>query len=393
MQFIDLGRQQKRIRAAIDIRIAAVLDHGSYIMGPEVEELEARLCAFTGARHCVSCASGTDALLMALMAWKIGPGDAVFVPAFTFFATAEVVSLLGATPVPVDIDPATFTMRPQDLERAVKAVRACDASLHPLPIQARERALQPRAVIPVDLFGLPAPYGDILPLAERHGLMVLEDAAQSFGAEHNGRKTCALGCQASATSFFPAKPLGCYGDGGALFTDDDAFAEILRSLRVHGKGADKYDNTRIGINGRMDTLQAAILLAKLDIFAEELAFRQALASLYHELLSPIPGVTPPYFPGPQDGRSSVWAQYCISVEGGRRDALVARLKGAGIPVNIYYPKPLHMLEALRHLGYAANDLPSALEASRRVLALPFHPYMTEAETRAVARAVQEGMRV
>jgi len=388
VQFIDLAAQQRRIRSDLERRIKSVLDHGNYILGPEVLELEKRLAGFTGARHCVSCASGTDALLMILMAWDIGPGDAVFVPPFTFFATGETPALLGATLIMTDIDPLTFNMSPAALAKAIKAVQARDASIYPLPAGARDRQLRAGAVIPVNLFGQAAEYGALLPIAAEHGLLVLEDAAQSFGAEYRGQKSCALGCHAAATSFFPAKPLGCYGDGGAIFTEDDALAEVLRSIRAHGKGSDKYDNVRIGLNGRLDTLQAAILLAKLAIFSEEIQMRQQIARAYTEELAAIPGITPPRI---ADGNLSVWAQYCILVADGRRDAVAARLKERGIPTNIYYPTPMHMLAAFKDLGYAPDSMPVSLAASRDILALPFHPYMTEADVIAVSRALKEAV--
>ncbi len=386
MHFIDLAAQQFGIRHKLEQRIKAVLDHGNYIMGPEVRELEEKLAAFSGAGHCITCSSGTDALLMALMAWNIGPGDAVFVPAYTFFATAEVVALLGATPVMVDIDPVTYNMNPRDLEQAFAAVAARDASLYPLP--ALVNRLTPRAVIAVDLFGQAADYAALLPLAKRHGLLVLEDAAQSFGASQDGRRTCALGCDMAATSFFPAKALGCYGDGGAVFTDDDAWAGELRSIRVHGKGGSKYDNVRIGLTARLDTIQAAVLLCKLEIFEKELADRRKIAGWYAERLADLPGVIPP---GVAAGNTSIWSQYCIRIQNGGRDRTTAALKERGIPTNIYYPKPLTLLEAFKSLGYKADDMPESLKASREALALPFHPYMTETDVDRVAAGIKESL--
>ena len=283
MQFVDLAYQQQRIKNQLDTRIQAVLAHGNYIMGPEVKELEDKLAAYVGAKHAIGCASGTDALLLALMAYGVGPGDAVFTTPFTFIATAEVISLLGATPVFVDIDPQTFNLDPAKLELAIQALKQNDQSIYPLPrsnsiLDPRSSPLkrsapptsdlQPRGIIAVDLFGLPADYDTINSIAKSHGLLVIEDAAQSFGANYKGKKACAL-ADIACTSFFPAKPLGCYGDGGMCFTDDDTLAEVIKSLRVHGKGGHKYDNVRIGINGRLDTLQAAILLAKFEIFPEE----------------------------------------------------------------------------------------------------------------------------
>jgi dTDP-4-amino-4,6-dideoxygalactose transaminase len=389
VHFIDLAAQQQRIRPELERRIKAVLDHGHYILGPEVSELEERLAAFTGARHCISCASGTDALLMVLMAWGIGPGDAVFVPPFTFFATGEMPALLGATPVMVDIDPHSFNMDPAALTKAIEAVHKRDAAIYPLPAAARQRQLRARAVIPVNLFGQAADYNALLPIAEEHGLLALEDAAQSFGAEYHGKKSCALGCHAAAASFFPAKPLGCYGDGGAVFTDNDALAEHLRSLRVHGKGGDKYDNVRIGLNGRMDTLQAAILLAKLELFPEELEMRDRVAGWYGERLAGLVGVTPPRV---SEGSVSAWAQYSILLGGGKRDAVATHLKSKGIPANIYYPTPMHRLAAFKDLDYKPEDMPVALACSRDILALPFHPYMTEADVSAVCNAIKEAVR-
>jgi dTDP-4-amino-4,6-dideoxygalactose transaminase len=288
-----------------------------------------------------------------------------------------------------DIDPVTFNMDPKALARAVSAVREGDASIHPLPAAARERRLRARAVIPVNLFGQTADYDALLPIAAKHGLLVLEDAAQAFGAEHRGRKSCALGCQAAATSFFPAKPLGGYGDGGAIFTEDDALAEILGSIRVHGKGRDKYDNVRLGLNGRLDTLQAAIILAKLEIFAEELAAREQVASWYAKHLAGLDGVTTPQV---RESAVSAWAQYSILAGGGKRDAVAAHLKRKGIPTNIYYPTPMHLLGAFKYLGYKPEDMPVALACSRDILALPFHPYMTEADVNAVCSAFREAVR-
>lgn len=387
MQFIDLAAQQARIRPEIDRRIKAVLDHGKYIMGPEIQELEDALCTFTGAKHCVTCSSGTDALLMPLMAWGVGEGDAVFAPPFTFFSTVEEPALAGATPVFVDVRPDTFNMDPDQLEKAIEAVEKQDASIYPLPRAALEKKLRPRVVIPVDLFGQPAEYDRILPIAKRHGLHVMEDAAQAFGASQNGMKTCALGCDAATTSFFPAKPLGCYGDGGAVFTDDDELAAILCSIRVHGKGGDKYDNVRLGLNGRLDTLQAAILLAKMTVFRDEIESRQTVAAAYRKAFEGSAVTTPVIL----DGNVSAWAQYCILLPEGRREGVMAHLKDKGIPSNIYYPKPQHQLAVFKDLGYAADDMPIALDTSRRILALPFHPYMTADAVRTVADAVLEAL--
>lgn len=374
MEFIDLKTQYRRLEPAIRARIDAVLAHGHFIMGPEVAELESALAAATGARHAITCASGTDALLMPLLAWGIGPGDAVFTTPFTFFATAEVIALVGATPVFVDVDPVTFNISPEGLERAILAVKRRDPSIHPLPRRAVEEGLTPRAVIPVDLFGIAAEYDELLPIAREHGLLVMEDAAQAFGGRYRGAPLCGLPCHAATTSFFPAKPLGCYGDGGAIFTDDDALAATLRSLRVHGKGSDKYENVRVGINGRMDTLQAAIMLPKLEILPEEIAARQRVAAGYGERLAGIPGVTPPTVPA---HCLSAWAQYSILCD--NRDALAAHLKAGGVPTAIYYPKPLHVQSVFAHLGHAADDMPVSASLSRRILSLPMHPYLEESD--------------
>lgn len=388
MQFIDLEKQQQGLRENIERRIKAVLDHGKYIMGPEVGELEKKLCAVTGAKHCVSCASGTDALFMVLMAWGIRPGDAVFVPDFTFFATAEVVGLLGATPILVDIEPDTFNMCPKALEKAIHAVKAQDPQIYPIPAEARLQPLTPRAIIGVDLFGQAADYRAILRIASEHDLLVMEDAAQSLGGSSHGKKNCNLGCHASATSFFPAKPLGCYGDGGAIFTEDDELAAILRSLRVHGKGSDKYDNVRIGINGRIDTIQAAILLAKLEVFEQEIADRQAVTAWYGNGLHNVSGVrTPLVLPECE----SAWAQYSILLAGGLRDRVAAHLAQNGIPTNIYYPKPMHRLDVFKRLGYAENDFPVASAISRNILALPFYPYMVEDDVELVCGKIREAL--
>jgi dTDP-4-amino-4,6-dideoxygalactose transaminase len=375
MDFIDLKKQQERIREPLRRRIDAVLAHGGYIMGPEVRELEERLAAYVGAKHCLSCASGTDALLLPLMAWGVGPGDAVFTTPFTFVATAEVIALLGATPVFVDVDPVTFNISPEALEAAVLRVKKGEA-----PSAGAPKGLRARAIIPVDLFGQPADYDAIDAVARRHGLMVLEDAAQSFGAEYKGKKTGALG-HAAATSFFPAKPLGGYGDGGAVFTDDDALIATLRSLRVHGQGVDKYDNVRVGINGRLDTLQAAILLCKMDLFPEEVVLRQKAAARYEALLKGIVE-TPKVLPD----RTSVWAQY--SVLSDRRDAMMAALKTAGVPTMVYYPKPLHLQQAFAPLGHKPGDFPVAEALSSRIFSVPMHPYLAPADQERIAQALR-----
>ncbi len=383
MEFADLKAQYARLKQPIRERIDAVLEHGRFIMGPEIAELESKLAAYARTRHCVTCASGTDALLMPLMAWNIGPGDAVFVPVFTFFATAETAALLGATPIFVDIKPDTFNIDAAKLEKAVEAVIKQDPSIHPLPKQALTARLKPKAVIPVDLFGQAADYQKITAVADKRQLLVLEDAAQAFGGAHHGRKICGLGCRAAATSFFPAKPLGCYGDGGAIFTDDDELADILQSIRVHGKGSHKYDNARIGLNGRLDTLQAAILLPKLDILDDEIAARNSVARRYNDNLKNVKLTTPTI----ADGNYSAWAQY--SVLSDRRDRLTAALKDKGIPTNIYYPKPLHAQSAMAYLGYEDAAFPIANAVSQRIFSLPMHPYLSETDIDSITAALAE----
>ncbi|MFP4348550.1 MAG: DegT/DnrJ/EryC1/StrS family aminotransferase [Desulfococcaceae bacterium] len=384
MQFIDLAAQQRRIRQTIEKNILTVLDHGKYIMGPEITDLEERLAAYTGVRHAIGCSSGTDALLMALMAYEIGPGDAVLTTPFTFIATAEVIRLLGATPVFVDIDPVTFNIDPQRLRTAIEALKPGAAGNHPLPSNAGEDKLTPRGIIPVDLFGLPADYDAILEVAREYGLFVIEDAAQSFGAEYQGRKACSL-APVGCTSFFPAKPLGCYGDGGAVFTDDEDLLEKMLSVRIHGQGHDKYDNIRIGINGRLDAIQAAVLLPKLDIFPEEVVLRQQAADRYGALLAGISDLTLPAVP---ENYTSVWAQYSVlAKDETHRSNLLARLKAADIPTAIYYPKPLHMQTAFTGLGYQPGDFPVSEDCARRIFSLPMHPYLKEADQERIAEVL------
>ena len=366
---IDLTAQRDRIRSRIDAAIAKVLAHGRFIMGPEIELLEARLCAFTGARHCISCSSGTDALALHLMARGVGPGDAVFVPAFTFVSTAEVVIWLGATPYFVDVLPDSFNLDPESLEAGIE--------------DARTRSLSPRGVMPVDLFGQPVDYRKLLPLAERHGLFVLSDAAQSFGASLDGQPVGRFG-EATATSFYPSKPLGCYGDGGALFTDDDELADTVRSLRIHGQGTSQYDNIRVGMNGRMDTLQAAILLAKMEIFAEELEARSEVAARYDELLN---GVV--QTPGLMEGAVSAWAQYTLVVK--QRDRVWAACQAAGVATAVYYPIPLSRQKAYTNCPCVPGGVPVAERLSETVLSLPMHPYLDKAAQDRVAAAVRKGV--
>jgi UDP-2-acetamido-2-deoxy-ribo-hexuluronate aminotransferase len=383
MQFIDLARQQSRIKDKMDANIQAVMKHCNYIMGPEIKELEKRLAGYAGIKHAIACSSGTDALLLALMTYNVGPGDAVFTAPFTFIATAEVISILGATPVFVDIDPKTFNINPEQLNKAITALKANNPSIHPLPNLEHRTLnfeLKPKGVIPVNLFGLPADYDRINTIAKKHGLFVIEDAAQSFGAEYNGKKSCSL-ADIGCTSFFPAKPLGCYGDGGMCFTNDDKKAEVMRSLLVHGKGSDKYDNIRIGINGRLDTLQAAVLLAKFDIFPEEIELRQQVAQKYNELLSPHSSLLTPL---PPKGMRSAWAQYSILAKDGKHRAeLQKRLQDNKIPTAIYYPKPLHLQTAFASLGYKEGEFPVSEDMAGRIFSLPMHPYLSISEQKEI----------
>lgn len=356
IQFIDLAAQQERIKPQLDARIQAVLAHGGYIMGPEVRELETALAAFCGARFALGCANGTDALQLALMALKAGPGDAVFCPTFTFAATAEVVPMVGATPVLVDVRDDSFNLDVESLKRAI--------------VHAREQGLRPVGVIPVDLFGLAADYDAIEAVARENGLWIIADSAQGFGGAYRGRRAGAIG-DIATTSFFPAKPLGCYGDGGAVFTGDEELRALVDSYRVHGKGRHKYDNERIGLNSRLDTLQAAILLEKLAIYEDELEARQRIAARYCERLGNV--VKTPEVP--VDCRST-WAQYTVRVQGGQnREAIMAGLKERGIPTVVYYPRPLH--RQIAYAGYPAD--PAGLAVSERlsaeVFSLPMHPYL------------------
>jgi len=393
MDFIDLVSQQKRIRNELEKNIRKVLDHGSYILGPEVKELESKLAEYVGVKYAIACASGTDALLMALMAHSVGPGDSVFTTPFTFIATAEVIALLGATPVFVDIDPETFNIDHKKLALAIQAVKTNDPIIYPLPLTSNSlhltpdtSRLRPRGIIPVDLFGLPADYDAINAIAKEHGLFVIEDAAQSFGAEYMGKKTCSFG-NIACTSFFPAKPLGCYGDGGMCFTDDDQLAQTINSIKVHGKGSDKYDNIRIGINGRLDTLQAAILLAKFLLFPEETELRQTVAQRYTALLTPYSSLRTPQIP---EGYKSAWAQYSLLAGSeAQRTKLMENLKITGVPTAIYYPKPLHLQMAFSYLGYKAGDFPVSEDAAKRIFSLPMHPYLEVQEQKKIADVIKE----
>ena len=367
--FIDLAAQRARLGKSIDESVSRVLTHCQFINGPEVTTLEAQLAAFSGAKHVVSCASGTDALLMVLMARQVGPGDAVLCPSFTFCATGEAVALVGATPVFVDVDEATFNMDPASLKRGIATAKA--------------RGLKPRAVIVVDLFGQSADHDAIAAVAEAEGVFVLDDAAQGFGASYKGRRLGTFGL-ATATSFYPAKPLGCYGDGGAIFTDDDDLAEVLRSIRVHGQGSDKYDNVRLGITGRLDTMQAAVLIEKLKIFEDEIAARNRIAERYARGLGNV--VTVPRL---APGCTSVWAQYTIRLpKGTDRDGFAADLKAQGVPTAIYYAKSMHQQTAYKHYPVADGGLSASERLSEDVISLPMHAYLDEPTQDRVIKAVR-----
>lgn len=356
MQFIDLAAQRARIEDRINNAVAKVITEGRYILGPEVAEFEKQLGEYLGVEHVIACANGTDALQMPLMARGIGPGDAVFCPSFTFAATAEVVALVGATPVFIDVDADSYNIDLDQLEEAIAMIR-------------KEGRLQPKAVIPVDLFGLPADYSRLMNIAEREGLFVIEDAAQSIGGKANNVMCGAFG-HVGSTSFYPAKPLGCYGDGGAMFTNDAEMAETLRSILFHGKGETQYDNVRIGLNSRLDTIQAAILIEKLAILEDEMEKRQVIAKRYNDGLKDV--VKVPLTPA---GFRSAWAQYSIEAE--KRDALRATLGEAGIPSVIYYVKPLHLQDAYKHNPMAPSGLKVSEELPSRILSLPMHPYLSE----------------
>lgn len=371
--FIDLKAQQKRIRKELDAAIARVLDHGGYIMGEEVAAFEKDLSAFCGAKHAISCANGTDALALGLMAKNIQQNDAIFVPSFTFASTAEVVAWVGATAVFVDVLPDTFNMDPESLKQAITRAKAAGLRL--------------AGIIPVDLFGQPADYNPIQTIAHENNLWIMADGAQSFGASYHGRHVGQIG-DMSTTSFFPAKPLGCYGDGGAIFTDNDELAAIIKSLRVHGQGSDKYDNVRIGMNGRLDTLQAAILIEKLKIFPDELKERKKLADKYNNAFKnnmQIPQLMP--------NTTSAWAQYTLVLPDHiDRPTFMQKLKDNGIPTMIYYIKPLHQQTAYKHYPTATGtELPVCEKLAQRVISLPMSGYVTEQDSDRVIQAVLENV--
>ena len=368
MNFIDLGRQYECIKEKVDAGIKNVVESQHYIMGPEVKELEDQLAKFAGSKYCLTCSSGTEALIIPLMAYKLEKTDAVFVPSFTFFASAESINLAGGTPVFVDSD-RTFNMDPERLKREIARVKA-------------EGKLNPRGLIIVDLFGRSANYDELLPIAEENGLFVLEDAAQGFGGSLHGKRNGSFG-DVSATSFFPAKPLGCYGDGGAIFTDNEELYNLMHSIRVHGQGSDKYDNVRLGLNGRMDTIQCAVVLAKLTVFEDELKARQDVADWYDKYLDASfdrPLRDKEYF--------SAWAQYTVlAKDEEQRSKIVAGMKEKDIPVMIYYPIPLHQQTAYKNLGYGDVSLPYCESVAKRVFSLPMHPYLKEEEVKQICEAL------
>lgn len=369
--FIDLAAQRRHLGQVVDAAILRVLEHGLYVMGPEVARLEADLSAFCGSRYSISCGNGTDALALILRAKGVKAGDAVFCPAFTFAATAEVIAWLGASPVFVDIGEDTFNLDPMSLQASIATARA--------------RGLNPVGVIAVDLFGQPADYDRIEATAANEGLWLLCDAAQSFGASYKGRPVGTIG-QATATSFFPAKPLGCYGDGGAVFTDDAQLAHVIRSLRIHGQGTDKYDNVQVGMNSRLDTVQAAVLIEKLKIFSEEIRARNRVAKRYTEQLGDLAIV-----PTILEGATSVWAQYTLRLPGCDRNAVQASLTGAGVPTAVYYPVPLHRQVAYRHYPTAPGGLPVSDRVAAEVISLPMHPYLTDEMQDQVTAAVRAAL--
>ncbi|KQU54777.1 aminotransferase DegT [Bosea sp. Leaf344] len=371
IEFIDLKAQRQRIGKAMDEAILKVVHDGNYILGEQVAQFEAGLASFCGAKHAIAVANGTDALILVLEALGIGPGDAVICPSFTFAATAEVVAWMGATPIFAEIDEATYNLDPSAIAAAIET--------------ARKHELTPKALISVDLFGQACDYEPIEALCERNGLVLIADSAQGYGARYKGRVAGGIGAFAT-TSFFPAKPLGCYGDGGAILTNSDEHAELLRSLRFHGKGSYKYDNVRVGVNSRLDTIQAAVLIEKLKVFAEEIEKRQIVAQRYTAALKDL--VTTPYV---MPDCVSTWAQYTIRVDADRRDAFQEALKAKGVPTTVYYPKPLHLQTAYRHFPVAGNGLPISERVAREVVSLPMHPYLDEETQDYIIAAVREAL--
>ena len=366
MEFLDLKTQQKRIRKPLEKRINSILDHGAYIMGPEVFELEEKLADYCGVKHAISCSSGTDALLIPLMAWGVGPGDAVFTTPFTYVATAEVISILGATPVFVDVYESTFNIDCEKLEIEINKVIS-------------EGKLKPKAIIPVDLFGLPARYRLINKIAKKYNLKVIEDAAQSFGGSIKGKKVGAFG-DVAATSFYPAKPLGCYGDGGAIFTNDDNLAEECKAIRIHGTKKDKYNSEMIGLNGRLDSIQAAVLLEKLSIFDEELEMRNEVNFHYRKHRT-----NAQYHPEDYQSAHALFSIVLRSNE--KRDELIDSLSKNKIPSVIYYKYPIHLMQAFNYLGYSNGDFPVSEMLSLQIISLPMHPYLTEIEQKKILKYI------
>jgi len=366
--FVDLKAQYARLKPQIAEAIQDVLDDGRYILGPAVTRLEEELAAYCGVRHAISCSSGTDAIFMPLLAYGVGPGDAVFVPSFTFTASAEVILLAGASPVFVDVEADSFNIDLADLERKIAETRAAGK-------------LEPKAIVAVDLFGLPADWNGLNALADREGLRLISDAAQSFGGAYHNNRVGAL-APVSGTSFFPAKPLGCYGDGGAIFTDDDDLADVLKSIRVHGAGADRYGIERVGINGRLDSIQAAILSVKLSVFDSELEARERIAGIYDETLKGVVAV-----PKRIDGLRSAWAQYTIKTD--KRATLQKALAEAGIPTMIYYPKPMHLQAPYAPYGGGEGSLPVSETICEEVMSLPMHPYLSDEDASRVAELVKQ----
>jgi UDP-2-acetamido-2-deoxy-ribo-hexuluronate aminotransferase len=370
MDFIDLKTQYSRLKSSVDARIHGVLEHGQYVMGPEVVELEKQLAEYVGAKHCIGVASGTDALLMALMALDIGPGDEVITVPFTFFATAEMIALIGARPVFVDIDRSTYNMDPSKLEAAITP--------------------RTKAIMPVSLYGQCPDIDAINAIACRHGLPVIEDAAQSFGATYKGRRSGGM-TLIGATSFFPSKPLGCYGDGGALFTNDDRLATILREIRVHGQDR-RYHHPRLGLTGRLDSIQAAVLLAKMEVFDDEIAARNRAGQRYAALIAAKFGTgasAKVHAPEVEQFNTCVFAQYTVEVE--QREIVETRMKSLGVPTAVHYPLALHMQPVFKHLGYSEGDFPLSESAARRVMSLPMHPYLTDAQQVQVVDALAQAV--
>lgn len=379
--FIDLKTQYARVEEQIRKNIDAVFEHGAYIMGPEIQTLEKKLAEYCGTKHALGCASGTDALTLALMSLDVKPGDAILTTPFTFFATAETIALLGATPVFVDIDPVTFNIDAEKLDKTIETLKTDDNGCS-LP---NVNNLTPKGIISVDIFGLPADYDAIKAVADKHELFLIEDAAQSFGGEYKDKKACSLG-KITCTSFFPAKPLGGYGDGGMCFTDDDELIERLRSHRIHGMGPDRYDNVRLGITGRLDSIQAAALIAKFDIFPEEVELRDKVAARYAELLANVEGITAPSTP---ENYRSAWAQYCpLASDGEHRTRIQAALGEKRIASPIYYPIPLHLQTAFKDLEYKTNDFPVSENAASRIFALPMHPYLKKEQQEFIADIIR-----